>query len=169
MRKLLYALFSSVLFISFAAVASDVAPPGPLFAPLTKDQARKSKRRFAGAVLSAESVTVSTTDRLAFGFTSNWVSLCLQGGTATATSSIILYFRFEQNASTALWADRTSTGSAAYIAGTILNGPGGNAALTITGGGDGTDARCMSIPIQARGITIHNVSSATGTLDVNAW
>ncbi len=168
MRKLLYALISAVLFAPFAhAAGNNVAPPSGYFPTLNKGQSQASQRRFAGKVLSTESILLATTDRFVFGFQSNWVSICLQGGAAVQT---IVYFRFEFNASSDLWSDLAATTSALYISGdsgvtNLGNGP----AMVITGGGDGTDARCMSIPTQARGLTIHQVTASQATLDINAW
>ena len=168
MRKLLCALIPAILFAPFAyAAGNNVAPPSGYFPTLNKGQSQASQRRFAGDVLHSESVTVSTTDRFAFGFQSNWVSICIQGGTSVQT---IVYFRFEFNASTDLWSDRTATTSALYISGgEAITNLGNLRAMVITGGGDGTDVRCMSIPTQARGLTIHQVTSAQATLDINAW
>ena len=170
MRKLLYATVAAVLFAPLALAGENIAPPGGYYAPMEQRQSKASLNRYAGGALSVESPTGSTgsttTDRVEFGFLSNFVSVCVQGGIAAAT---VVYIRFEFDASTDNWADRLATTSALYIAGsegtTGLGGP----AMVMSGGGDGTNARCLNLPVRARGVTIHNVASATSTLEVNAW
>lgn len=166
MRFLAYVLAGLIAFSALPALADDnIAPPGGLFPPVDDRQADSSKRRYTGGRLDFESSTVTTTDRLQFGFQSNWVMVCVRAGVA---ANVGAYFRFEFSASTDLWADRLATQSDYYING--VNGVAGlgTPAMVITGGGDGTDSKCASFPVQARGITLHTVTTNTATLDVIA-
>lgn len=162
-----FALFAIGLLLAAPAWAG---PPDSLYPPVNERQSDASKRRYSGNVMSvdtSDSDVHTTTDRFEFGFQSNWVSICIRANAAVAATADV-YFRFEHNASTDLWADRLATQSSYYING--VNGVRGLGvpAMTIAGGGDGTGSRCISMAVQARGLTLHQVSSATATLDVIA-
>lgn len=147
---------------SFADEA--IKPPGGLYPPLDGRRVDSASRRYAGKVLSLEKAN-STTDRFSFGFQSEWVTVCLQGGVAAGYE---VYIRFEFDASTDNWADRKATQSSYFINGVAGIAGLGTQAMVMTGGGDGTDVKCLSTHVRARGVTIHNTTSSNSTLDVTA-
>jgi len=166
MRFLAYFFAGMIVASAVPAVAADmITPPAGLYPPVDQRQSDSSRRRYAGQRMSMENTSHTTTDRVQFGFQSNWVSICVRGGLA---STVGVYFRFEFDASTDNWADRLATQSSYYINGTAGIAGLGTQAGVISGGGDGTDAKCASFPVQARGLTVHMPTQNTATLDVIA-
>lgn len=148
------ALFAmTVGLLSVPAYADEGAVPNGLINTLSSAQVQQMRTRGAGNVMST--ATSATFDEFDFGFQSQYVTVCYRGG---GTANTVAYLQLTPHG------DFLGT-SAIFIAGDASN----PAAVTMTGGGDGTDKSCMTHPWKIRGLTFHTVANGDSTLEVNAF
>ena len=154
MKKLLLAAMAVFVMGGFPAVAG---PPDGLWETLSKTQRDTSSNRGWGNALGvvAGNTTFATAD---WGFTSNYVTLCVIAGLAAGDH---VYYRLG-----ATDPGTNATDSAAFISGATDLTPG--RALVLSGSGDGTDKHCETHPYRTDGLIFH-ASSVSATVDVSAY
>ncbi len=161
MRKILLAAIAVIFAggFSVANAADNTGPPDGLWETLTELQRTATSRRaFGQQVFLGLTEAAASSVVVDWGFTSNYVVVCLQEG-VTANSPI--YIR--------LGASNPATNGADFRDGAD-NLVAGQAVPMSGGGADGTEQTCMSHPWRTDGLTLFaGDSNTTATVDVTAY
>ena len=153
-----YLLAAVAVFFLTPVLAANVGPPDGLWQTLDKTQRDTSSRRAYGTslfLLGTTSAPSASSAAVDWGFTSNYVVICIRGG-LDATGDV--YIRL---ASTVVPTNDTD-----FISGGIANA--GPPAIPMSGGGDGTDQHCQVHPWRTDGVAVY-AQDGQATIDISAY